>query len=89
MHLSLATVFYVGRRTVGAVQARADIRNYLQAFDILPIDKQTLNDADALGGNDFEDNIQIAAAVAASVGRYCDTQCRRLFPCTGACVDAG
>jgi hypothetical protein len=37
------------------------------AFDILPIDKQTLFDADALPGIDFEDNILIAAAVAASL----------------------
>jgi hypothetical protein len=34
---------------------------------ILPIDKQTLLDADAMRGKDFEDNILIAAAVAASV----------------------
>jgi predicted nucleic acid-binding protein len=61
------TVYYVGRRTVGSAQARIDIRNYLQAFDILPLDEQTLRDADALAGGDFEDNIQIAAAVAAAV----------------------
>lgn len=65
--LSLATVFYVGRRIVGLAQARIGIRNYLQAFDILPIDKQKLVDADALPGNDFEDNIQIVIAVAAAV----------------------
>jgi hypothetical protein len=34
---------------------------------ILPVDKQTLLDADALPGTDFEDNILIAAAVTASV----------------------
>ena len=64
---SLATAFYVGRRTVGTAQARADIRNYILAFDILPLDKQALLDADALAGNDLEDNLQIAAAVAAHV----------------------
>src|SRR5687768_15246388 len=64
---SLATIYYVGRRMVGTSQARAAIRNYLQAFDILPIDKQTLHDADAVAGNDLEDNIQIAAAVLAAV----------------------
>lgn len=65
--LSLATVFYVGRRVVGRAQARADIRNYLRAFDILPLDRQTLADADALPGNDFEDNILSAAAGIAAV----------------------
>lgn len=64
---SLVNVFYVGRRSVGTAQARADIRIYLQAFDILPVDKQTLIDADALTGRDFEDNVQIAAAVTAAV----------------------
>src|SRR5437868_8772047 len=65
--LSLATVFYVGRKAIGTAAARAGVRKYLAGFLILPIDKQTLLDADALPGNDFEDNILIAAAVAASV----------------------
>lgn len=43
------------------------VRKYLSGFTILPIDKQTLLDADSLAGNDFEDNIMIAAAVAASL----------------------
>jgi predicted nucleic acid-binding protein len=65
--LSLATIFYVGRKIVGATIARASVQKYLAAFEILPISKQTLLDADVLLGNDFEDNIQIAAAVAGSV----------------------
>ena len=65
--LSLATTFYVGRKAVGNAAARAGVRRYLGAFIILPIDKQTLIDADALPGNDFEDNIVIAAAMTASV----------------------
>jgi predicted nucleic acid-binding protein len=65
--ISLATAFYVGRRIIGTGLARAGIRNYLQAFEILTISKQTLADADTMPGNDFEDNIQIAAAVANSV----------------------
>jgi predicted nucleic acid-binding protein len=65
--LSLATIFYVGRKVVGNAAARAAVRKFLAAFDILPVDKQTLFDADALPGNDFEDNILIAAAVTASL----------------------
>jgi len=65
--LSLATIFYVGRKAVGAAPARAAVRNYLPTFMILPIDKQTLLDADALPGSDFEDNIVIRAAVTASL----------------------
>jgi hypothetical protein len=43
------------------------MRRYLAGFAILPIDRQTLLDADALAGSDFEDNILIAAAVTASL----------------------
>ena len=63
--LSLATIFYVGRKAVGNAAARAAVRRYLAAFIIVPVDKQTLVDADALPGSDFEDNIQIAASVTA------------------------
>ena len=65
--LSLATVFYVGRKAVGTATARAGVQKYLAGFAILPIEKQTLLDADASPGPDFEDNILIAAAVAASL----------------------
>ncbi len=65
--LDAMLIFYVGRKVVGTAAARAAIRNYLVAFAILPIDKQTLLDADALPGNDFEDNILIAAAATASL----------------------
>ena len=62
--LTLATVYYVGRKLVGTLAARAAVRDYLVALEVLPISKQTLVDADALPGNDFEDNILIAAAVS-------------------------
>src|SRR5438045_824146 len=62
--LSLATIFYVGRKVVGTAAARAAVRQYLMAFEILPLDRQTLLDADVLPGTDFEDNILIAAAIA-------------------------
>jgi predicted nucleic acid-binding protein len=65
--LSLATVFYVARRSVGTALARAAVRKSLAAYAILPVDKQTFLDADAMTGNDFEDNIVIAAAVAAGL----------------------
>ena len=65
--LSLATTYYIGRKVVGKAAARAGVQKYLSAFAILPIDKQTLLDADALPGGDFEDNILIAAAVTASL----------------------
>ena len=65
--LSLATSFYIGRKAIGTPAARTAVRDYLVAFEILPIGKQTLLDTDAMPGTDFEDNILIAAAVSASV----------------------
>ncbi len=65
--LSLATSFYIGRKAIGAAAARIAVRDYLAAFEILPIDKQMLLDADAMPGADFEDNILIAAAMASAL----------------------
>lgn len=65
--LSLANVFYVSRKAVGTAAARIAVRTYLTALEIIRVDQQTLLDADAMPGTDFEDNILIAAAVAASV----------------------
>ena len=63
----LATAYYVGRKTMGAPAARAAIRKHLTAFSVLPVDRQSLLDADAMPGSDFEDNIVIAVAVASSL----------------------
>lgn len=65
--LSIANMFYIGRRFVGTDQARADIRVCLHRFEVLSVDRQTLLDADVLLGNDFEDNIQTATAITAEV----------------------
>jgi len=64
---ALTTVFYVSRKVVGTPTARTAVHQALSAYTILPIDKQTLLDADALPGTDFEDNVVIAAAVIAAV----------------------
>ena len=65
--LSLANLFYIGRRIVGTEQARADVRRVVQTFNILAVDRATILQADALPGSDFEDNIQIAAATNAAL----------------------
>lgn len=65
--LSVATVFYVSRKSVGNATARAAVRKCLGSLNILTIDRQVLLNADALPGNDFEDNILIAAAAAAGL----------------------
>lgn len=65
--LTVANLFYIGRKLVGVDRARRDVRTCLAALQILPIDEQTLAAADALAGSDFEDNIQMASAVAAQI----------------------
>jgi predicted nucleic acid-binding protein len=65
--LTLTNLFYVGRRVIGTNRARLEIRRCLSAFTILSVDRATLVDADALAGADFEDNVQIAAAVRAGL----------------------
>jgi hypothetical protein len=37
------------------------VRTAVTAFIVLPIDQQTLLEADAFAGSDFEDNILISA----------------------------
>jgi predicted nucleic acid-binding protein len=64
---SLPNMFYVGRKKVGAARALADVQQCLSIFEILDVTRQTLQEAARLPGSDFEDNIQIAAAVAAGV----------------------
>jgi predicted nucleic acid-binding protein len=65
--LSVANCFYVARRHGGIPMARLVVRECLGAFEILPIDRDTLLAAEGMPGTDFEDNIQIAAAIAARV----------------------
>jgi len=54
-------------QVVGTAAARAAMLMHLVAFAIIPLDNQTLLDADALPGNDFEDNSLIGAAVMPSL----------------------
>ncbi len=65
--LTIANVFYIGRRQMGAERAREIVRVCLRSFEILPIDRRVLDEADLLGGSDFEDNIQIVSAALAAV----------------------
>ena len=61
---SLTNLFYIARRLVGRDDARLAVRTCLQSFLILPVDEVVLQHADALPGTDFEDNVQLAAAVS-------------------------
>lgn len=64
---TLTDVFYIARRATDVATARIAIGLCLAAFEIAPVDRQTLEDATTLPGNDFEDNVQIACATRAAV----------------------
>jgi hypothetical protein len=61
---SLTNLFYIARRILGTDEARRAVRTCLQTFAILAVDGPLLQQADALPGMDFEDNLQMAAAAA-------------------------
>jgi predicted nucleic acid-binding protein len=65
--LCIANVFYVTRRLAGLEKAHKAVRDCMESFDVLPVNLDTLQGALALPGADFEDNIQIAAAMQAEL----------------------
>lgn len=62
---ALPTVFYVIRRNADLARAHAVVAECLDSFDILPVDRATLELARSQPGSDFEDNAQIACAIEA------------------------
>jgi predicted nucleic acid-binding protein len=60
---SLTDIYYISRRLVGAQAARHTVRTCLDSLSIMTVDKETLEQAYALPVNDFEDALQMAAAV--------------------------
>jgi predicted nucleic acid-binding protein len=62
--ISIPTLYYIIRRASGSDIALLAIDRLLQAFDIAPVGQADLRHALQMSGPDFEDNIQIAAAVA-------------------------
>ncbi len=69
---SLTTIFYFGQRQYrtkfdnmqAAEYALDDVKSCLAQFRICPVSRQTLDAAVKMPGRDFEDNLQIACALA-------------------------
>lgn len=61
---SLTDVFYVSRRIAGRDQAWRAVRTCLDQLVILAVGRAEAESAALLKGEDFEDNLQIACAVA-------------------------
>jgi predicted nucleic acid-binding protein len=64
---AIADVFYIARRLTTLETAHAAVRICLEAFQICVVDLQTLEQAEAMPGNDFEDNLQLACASLAGL----------------------
>src|SRR5262249_297892 len=60
---SLPTIFYIVRKQAGLVAASAAILACLTTLDLASTDRGILLAAHSYGGNDFEDDLQIATAV--------------------------
>lgn len=58
----LTDVSYISRRQIGIAGANAAVDKCLDAFEVLMVDRATLEVARRLPGSDFEDNVQIACA---------------------------
>lgn len=68
---SIPTIFYLSvkeyRRTmqlsVAIAEAFADVHSCLETFEVCNLDYDTLEEAWRMGGDDFEDNLQLACAM--------------------------
>ncbi|CAA9280973.1 MAG: hypothetical protein AVDCRST_MAG93-3192 [uncultured Chloroflexia bacterium] len=63
----MTDIFYIVRRAISIPGAFDAIDVCLRVFTILPIDRRILEQARQLPGTDFEDNVQIACALAANL----------------------
>lgn len=63
--ITLTTIFYIVAKAAPREKAFEAVDVCMKAFDIVPVSADTLAAARALPGTDFEDNVQIACAVAA------------------------
>jgi predicted nucleic acid-binding protein len=59
---SITDVFYVSRRLVGGEDALSAVRSCLRNFEISTLDRNCLEHALQLSGNDLEDNRQMVCA---------------------------
>jgi predicted nucleic acid-binding protein len=60
-------IFYTARRPFGSRFALGIVRDCLDAFEVCTVDLKALEEALALSGVDYEDNLQIACARTAEL----------------------
>lgn len=64
---SITTLFYLVARQIGWQQATAVVKDVLKVFSIAAIDEQIIHQSIQLGWRDFEDAVQMAAAMQANL----------------------
>jgi predicted nucleic acid-binding protein len=64
---SITTLFYLIKKSRSGAEARATITNLLQFIKIAPVDQGTIEQALNLDYHDYEDAVQMIAAVQAKV----------------------
>jgi predicted nucleic acid-binding protein len=64
---ALTDIFYIARKVAGRDSARQAVEVCLAAFAVCPVNQTVLEQALQLPGSDFEDNVQIAAAVQSAM----------------------
>jgi predicted nucleic acid-binding protein len=64
---ALTDVYYISRKQVDVERAKQVVEVCLHGFEIIPVDLAVLQTALTLPGNDFEDNVQIACALARGI----------------------
>ena len=62
---AVTDIYYIARKIKDADVAKQAVRLCLDTFEIYPVDRPVIIAALQQDGSDFEDNIQIACAVAA------------------------
>ena len=64
---TLTDIYYIARRLAGQETARVAVRTCLDAFEFCSVDRQALELAYVLPGQDFEDNLQMVCADIANL----------------------
>jgi predicted nucleic acid-binding protein len=64
---AITDIFYIARRASDIATARVAVGLCLATFAVCPVDRQAIERAVLLPGGDFEDNLQIACAMAANL----------------------
>lgn len=67
---SLTTLFYLVSKDQSSAKARATITNLLQFLSVAKIDQSTIEQAMSLSYRDFEDAVQMIAAVQSKVDYF-------------------